>query len=222
VTDSEQRHPRTSPSAAEQSLAAAFGGKRGLIDSGLPGALFVLVFSLAGLTAAVLTALASGVALCAFRLARRESVQHAISGLFGLALAAFIAYRMGRAEGFFLPGIVLNAVYGAALLISLLVRRPVFGYALRLLFPEVGDWRADREVRRAANVVTAVWVGVFATRVAVQAPLYLAHHPGWLAAAKIAMGWPLTIAAGAISAAIVRNLRRSLPKDPPLVDGDTL
>jgi hypothetical protein len=204
----------TRPSAAEASLAAAFGGKRGLLDSGLPGALFVLVFTIAGLTAAIVSALAVGLALCAVRLFRREPLQHAASGLFGLAIAAFVAYRLGRPEGFFLPGIVINALYGAVLTGSLLLRRPLLGYALRLLYPHVRDWRADPVLRRAATRATAVWTAAFLIRVAVQAPLYLAHNAGFLAAAKIAMGWPLTIAAGAATAAIVRNLNRSHAQAP--------
>ncbi len=33
---------------------------------------------------------------------RRQSVQQALSGLFGVAIAAFIAYRTGQARGYFL------------------------------------------------------------------------------------------------------------------------
>jgi hypothetical protein len=204
--------PRTVPSAAEQSLAAALGGKRGLLDSGLPGALFVIVFTIAGLTAAIVSALGVGLALCVVRLVRRESVQHAISGLFGLGIAAFFAWRLRSPEGFFLPGIMVNVAYGSVLTISLVLRRPLLGYALRLLYPEIRDWRGDPVLRRAASLATAVWAGVFLARVAVQGPLYLAHHAGLLAGAKIAMGWPLTIAAGAATAAIIRKLNRTHPR----------
>ena len=37
------------------------------------------------------------------RLIRRKPVVNAIGGLFGTGLAAFIAARSGRAEGFFVP-----------------------------------------------------------------------------------------------------------------------
>lgn len=194
-------------------LAEAIGGKRGLLDSGLPGALFVLVFVLTNLTVAIWSALGLAVALFAWRLLRRQSVQHAVSGLFGIAVAAFVAQRMGRPEAFFLPGIWLNAVYGAVLVASLLIRRPVIGYVLAAL-DQGGDegqpsWRQRRDALRTANLATAVWAAVFVGRVVVQAPIYLAHQAGWLAASKIAMGWPLTIAAGAATVAIAARGKRS-------------
>ncbi len=197
-------------------LSDAIGGKRGLLDSGLPGALFVLIFVLTNLTVAIWSALGLAVGLFAWRLVRRQSVQHAVSGLFGIAVAAFVAHRMGRPEAFFLPGIWLNAVYGAVLVVSLLVRRPVIGYVLAALEPAAGEggkgrpsWRQRPDALRTATLATAIWAAVFVGRVAVQAPIYLAHEAGWLAATKIAMGWPLTIAAGAATVAITTRARRA-------------
>lgn len=198
-------------------LASAIGGKRGLLDSGLPGALFVLIFVLSNLTVAIWSAVGLAVALFGWRLVRRQSVQHAVSGLFGIAVAAFVAHRMGRPEAFFLPGIWLNAVYGVVLVGSLAVRRPVIGYILAAFDPAAGEdqpgWRQRPDALRTATLATAVWAAVFVGRVAVQAPIYLAHQAGWLAATKIAMGWPLTIAAGAATVALASRARRASATD---------
>ena len=56
------------------------------------------------------------------RLVRREPVQFAFSGFLGVGLAAYLAHRLGRAEGFFIPGIVFNAVYFTAFAGSVLIR----------------------------------------------------------------------------------------------------
>ncbi len=45
---------------------------------------------------------------------------------------------------------------------------------------------------RAYDVATAAWALVFGARYLVQSELYDADQTGWLAAARIGMGWPLT------------------------------
>ena len=80
-------------------FADAIGGWRGVIDSGLPSVAFVLVYLLNGnvLTPAIWVAVVVGVLIAVLRLVRRESLQQAISGLFGVALSAFIASRTDSA-----------------------------------------------------------------------------------------------------------------------------
>jgi hypothetical protein len=61
----------------------------------IPVAVFVMITSHGA--ARVVAALASGVDR-RWRIARRQPVQPAISGLFGVGVAAFIAYRTGEAR----------------------------------------------------------------------------------------------------------------------------
>ena len=37
---------------------------------------------------------------------QRKPVRHAVNGLFGIAIGAFIAWRTGEARDFYLPGII--------------------------------------------------------------------------------------------------------------------
>jgi hypothetical protein len=116
-------------------LVDAFGGKRGLVDSGLPAVVFVFVNSLVGaladrqtgLDAAIAAAVATGVAVVLLRLVRRETLQQAVSGFLGLAVAVWFARRSGEARGFFLPGIFINIGYGLVFLVSALIGRPWSG-----------------------------------------------------------------------------------------------
>src|SRR3712207_2230935 len=86
-------------------IAEAIGGPWGMAETSLPAVAFVTAYAIsAGETnASAVVAVAVAVVLAAIRLVRRESPRHALSGLVGVAFAAFIAARSGRAEDFFLP-----------------------------------------------------------------------------------------------------------------------
>jgi len=198
-------------------LADAIGGPRGLLDSGLPAVVFVIVNATSGLTPAIIAALASGVVLVALRLLRREPIQQAISGFFGLGIAALVASRTHSAKGFFLPGILYQAVLAIAAVVSLAIRRPYIGYVMAALDPRYVRWRQEPALLRAMDLATVIWGLVFLLRTVVQGVLYLANHPGWLAVVKIAMGWPLFAAALAVSYALAR---RALPSTDPELPGD--
>src|SRR5205823_2856212 len=62
------------------------GGWRGMVDSSIPVAVFAIVNIATALRTAVYAAVGAGVAVAVLRLARRQSVQQAVSGLFGLAI----------------------------------------------------------------------------------------------------------------------------------------
>jgi hypothetical protein len=204
VTDG---HPSARPTPL---LVESIGGWRGLVDSGLPVVVFVAVNAAAGLTAAIWAAVGAGVLLSVLRLARKETVQQAISGFFGVAVAAFIAARTGEAKGFFLLGIWASFVYAGVFLVSVLARRPIVGLIWEYV-DGAGDraWRRDKRLMRVYTWCTLVWVGVFLARGLVQRYLYEEDQTGWLAVARLGMGYPLTIGALAVSVLAVRRVRRA-------------
>ena len=64
----------------------ALGGKKGLIDSGLPSILFLIVFNFADdLRTALYAAVATSALLTIIRLMRKDTIQHVISGFIGVA-----------------------------------------------------------------------------------------------------------------------------------------
>lgn len=201
--------------AAKPALVEALGGKRGLIDSGLPAVVFVFVNSvvqaLAGrdtaLDAAIWSAVGVGVLVVLLRLVRKETLQQAISGFLGLAIAVFFARRSGEARGFFLPGIFINLAYGLVFLGSAVVRRPLVGAIYAAVDGLDKRWREDARLRRVFAIATVGWSLVFASRAVVQGVLYAMDRPGLLAAARLLMGWPLTIAAVAVTVAYVKRAR---------------
>ncbi|MGI8802311.1 MAG: DUF3159 domain-containing protein [Solirubrobacteraceae bacterium] len=174
-------------------LADAIGGPLGMLETSLPGVAFVVVYAALGSTTrtAAIVAVGLAVALAIGRLLRRQTPRHAVSGLFGVAIAAFIAVRSGRAENFFLPGLFLNAVYGSAFVISILVRRPLVGVVISQL-ARLGDgWRTDRPRLQTFNRASWMWAGLFYLRIVIELPLYLAGAVLALGVARTATGLPL-------------------------------
>ncbi|WP_234995834.1 DUF3159 domain-containing protein [Streptoalloteichus hindustanus] len=176
----------------QQTMLEMMGGVHGLVYSSVPVLVFILVNVLTGLTPAIWSALGVAVAIAVWRVIRREPVQPAISGLFGVGIAAFIAHRTGSAKGFFLFGIWVSLVYGGVFLVSALVRWPLVGVVWSALNGTGFGWRSDRRVRLAYDLATLAWVVVFGARYVVQQWLYDNDLTGWLAAARLGMGWPLT------------------------------
>jgi Protein of unknown function (DUF3159) len=188
-------------------LLHALGGRHGIADSSLPGLAFVIAYTASGqdLDFAIWTAVALGVVMFAIRLVRRETLQFASAGFVGVAIAAFIAKQTGRAEDFFLPGLFLNLAYGAAWLISILVRWPLMGVIVGPLIGEEMRWRQDPEKVRVYSRASWIWVGLFVFRLAVQLPLYFADELVALGVAKTAMGFPVFALAAWLSYLVLRE-----------------
>lgn len=189
-------------------LDKALGGWRGLVDSALPSLLFVLIFVVQkDLNLALITSVGAGVILLVFRLVEKKSLTQVLGGFFGLLFSVFLTWRTNDASNFFLTGIITNLIYGVALFISLLVRRPLLGYFVGTLVGNTSGWLKDKQLVRAYTTITWIWVGVFAIRVGVQVPLYLADNIAVLGPIKIFMGWPLYLFAAWISYRIVQTAR---------------
>lgn len=192
-------------------LAAALGGRRGIVDASLPGTVLVFVNVGAGLWWAIVAALLTAVGVGVLRLARHETLQQAASGVLGIALAAALAALTGKPKTFFLPGILINAGYVVACLASVAAGRPLLGYIAAALDARYAGWRADRRLRRAASYATLVWVGIFLVRAVVQSWLYLHDRVEWLATARLALGWPLWAVAVIGSLLLLQPARDARP-----------
>ena len=198
---------------AEQLMANAIGGWRGLVDSSLPGAVFLIVYVVNGnkLSQAVWAAVAAGGVIAVLRLVRRQSLQQVVSGFVGIAFCAWLASRTGKAEDFYLPGILINIAYAIGLSVSCLVGHPLLGYGVGAATGDVSGWRRVPEQRRAYSLATWFFAAVFATRVVVQVPLYLAGWVGPLGVAKLALGWPLFALAAYLSYRVITRARHEAP-----------
>jgi uncharacterized protein DUF3159 len=198
-----------------QQMLISIGGWSGAVITAIPTAVFIVVKVASSLRVAIIAAVASALLLTGYRLARKQSVQQALSGLFGVVVAAVIAARTGQARGFFLLGIWTSFIYAVPFAASLLVRRPLVGLLWEFLdptpaAPDDPPWHRRRPLLLAYTWATLAATVVFLSRGIVQATLYHRNSTGWLAFARIAMSYPLFIAAVAFSFWIVQRARRRL------------
>jgi hypothetical protein len=173
----------------------ALGGKRGLIDSGLPSLVFLIVFNISGkdVDTALYAAVALSILLTLLRLIKRETIQHAFSGLIGVGICALISKRTGNAADFYLPGLWINAAYGLLYAITNLVKWPILGVMLGPILGENLLWRKDPARLNAYIKAGWLWVAMFAARLIVQYPLYKSGNINVLGTARLLMGYPLFI-----------------------------
>jgi len=184
-------------SAAEQptgaAILSAIGGVRGLIESILPSFVFLVVFLITrDVWLSALIPLGVAVLFIVIRVVMKAPVTPAVTGAVGVAITAFLAIATNNASNNFVPGILLNCAFLAAMIVSLIVRRPLIGvFVAVLLGEEAANWRSVPRQRRLMTVATLFWVGLFGVRLAVEVPLYLADNTAALAVAKLILGVPL-------------------------------
>jgi hypothetical protein len=225
-SDSQPEHETAADVRAERLLLErAIGGWRGIIDSGLPTVTFVAVYIAMGsdadaLRTALWCAVGAGVAVVVWRLIRRQSLQQVIAGFVGLAISAWFASRTGRAEDYFVRGLMTNLAYGTAFLVSIVVRWPLLGIAMGYLTGEGTTWRRDLQLRRTYAAASWIWVGLFFGRLVIQAPLYFAGAVAPLGVVNILMGWPLFLGAAYFTYRVLAPIYRSRRSGQPAPDGD--
>jgi hypothetical protein len=206
--------------AQEFSVEAVIGGPRGIVESLLPGAVFTVFWAFTqDLRLSVVAALAPAIVLAAWRLVRREPLTQALTGVLGIGLGAVVALRTGRAQDFFVPGLVKNAGFTAVYAVSALVRWPLIGLALGLLLGEGTHWRRVPRRMRAYLLATWLWAGMFAVRTLVQAWLYSRGDAVSLGFVNILLGLPLFALTIGGTWLIVRRVPVAHPPGPAELPG---
>ena len=176
-------------------IVNALGGKKGLFDSGIPALVFLIVFNLRDdVVEAAFVALGLSAIITVLRLIKREKLQSAISGIVGVLICYLLVRSTGKAEDFYLPGLFINAGYGALYLLTNIAGWPIIGLVLGPLLGEDFHWRKVPERKRVYMLAGWLWVGLFFSRLAVQLPLYLSGNVNALGIARLIMGYPLFIA----------------------------
>ncbi|GAA0995538.1 DUF3159 domain-containing protein [Subtercola frigoramans] len=182
--------PGETPTA--NSLLRAMGGVRGLIESILPGLAFLVIYTFTrDLTPSVIAPVAVSLVFILARAVTRSAVMPAVVGLLGVAVSAALALFTGRAEDNFLPGLVINGVSLVVLLGSIAARWPLIGLIVGVLTGDATGWKSDPAKFRVVLIATWCWVGLFAIRLGVELPLYLAGSAEALGSMKLLLGIPL-------------------------------
>jgi hypothetical protein len=203
------------------SVIDAIGGIRGVIESMLPGFLFVFMFVLTSdLKLTVIASAVLAVLSVLIRLFQRQTVLGAVAGLFSIAICLIWAWNTHEARNYYVYGFITNSICVVVLVLSFLVRVPGIGFFIEFIrsMPTehyrawLADWWSDKRLLRAYNIVTAMWIVIPVLRLAVQVPLYLTDSIAWLGTARLLMGLPFTALSIWISYLIIADPMRNHPK----------
>ena len=187
------------------SVVDAIGGPLGVVESLLPGLVFVIMFVLTrDLRVTVIISVIPAVLQLLIRLLRRQTPMGAISGMIAVGICLVWAWVSRDARNYYMPGFLTNILWLLALVVTLVLRTPGIGLIVEFVrrpvfsgFREwLNGWRSDLQLRRVYTQATLLWAVVFALRLIVQVPLYLGRSVGWLGTARLVMGvplWALTI-----------------------------
>jgi hypothetical protein len=211
-------------------MSKALGGRRGMFEAAVPTIVFtVLWLTTKDLRLALTVSIGAALVLLVARLVQRSSVQFVLNALFGIGIGALFvqisASRGGSADdqalAYFLPGILYNAGYSVVLAATCLVGWPLVGFMVGSVTGDPTAWHRDKQVVRLCSQLTWLLTVPCLVRVVVQTPIWLAGksgsiHPDSAVAAlgilKIAMGWPLQLAA--LAAMVWMLSRNHTPIEP--------
>ncbi|WP_432094734.1 DUF3159 domain-containing protein [Streptomyces sp. bgisy100] len=181
-----------SKAVTEAALFEAFGGVRGMVETTVPGLVFVAIYTVnRDIHIAAIAALGLSLLLGIARLARRDTLKHAFSGVFGVAFGAVFAMMSGDAKNFYLPGMLYTLGLAVAYLVTAMIGYPLLGLILGPVFKENLSWRKRNPGRkRAYTKASYAWGLILLAKSAILFPLYWwgdATQLGWV---KVALGIP--------------------------------
>lgn len=211
-------------------MAAALGGRRGMVEAGIPGILFtVLWLTTKELQLALLVSLAAVGGAIVLRLVQRSTLQYCLNALFAIGIG-WVFVRLAASSGgsesdqalaFFLPGILISLGYTIVLATSCLVGWPVFGFMLGSMTGDPTAWHRDRQIVHLCSRLTWVFLTPGAIGVLLQGPVWLLGATDavdvdlavlLLGILRLGLGWPLRIAAW--STMIWLLARDATPREP--------
>ncbi len=214
----------TVESLVRRQLGQALGGRRGMIEAAVPTLMFTVTWlTTRNLNLALIASVGVAVVELAARLVQRSTVKFCVNALVGIGLGWFFVHlaasRGGSADdqalAYFLPGLIYNTAYAALFGLTCVIGWPVVGFMIGSVTGDPTAWHDDRQVVRLCTRLTLLLMLPCAVRMVVQGPIWLAGHSGNLSAdtavatlgvLKVAMGWPLQLAAlGAMSWLLGRN-----------------
>ncbi|WP_374226902.1 DUF3159 domain-containing protein [Streptomyces sp. JJ38] len=180
------------PDITKAAMLDAFGGVRGMVETTVPGLVFVLSYTInRDIHVSAIAALSLSALMAVLRLFGKSTLKHAFGGVFGVAFGAVFAMMSGDAKNFYLPGMLYTLGLAVAYLVTAAAGVPLLGMVLGPLFRENMSWRTRNPGRKKAYTKASyAWGLVLLGKSAITFPIYLwgdATQLGWL---RVALGIP--------------------------------
>jgi hypothetical protein len=204
---------QTVEEVVRRQLTAALGGRRGMLEAAVPTIAFTALWlTTRELQLALAVSIGAAVLLLVIRLVQRSSVQFVVNALFGIGIGwlfVTLSARRGGSEdeqalAYFLPGILYNSGYFVVMAFTCLIGWPLVGFMVGSVTGDPTAWHADKQVVRLCARLTWLLALPCLLRAVVQGPIWLGGNSGAIDAdaaiaalgiLKIALGWPLQLAA---------------------------
>jgi hypothetical protein len=202
----------TVEAVVRRQMAQSLGGRRGMVEAGVPGLVFTLLWlTTKDLRVALLAAGGVAVAALLIRLLERSTVQYVVNAIVGIGIG-WIFVRLAASTGgseadqalaFFLPGIIWSGVYTVVMVASCLAGWPFIGFMVGSVTGDPTAWHEDRQVVRLCTRLTWLFLAPGAVGVLLQGPVYVLGHTGAIetdtavaiiGVLRLGLGWPLRIA----------------------------
>lgn len=206
--------PRFNFGDPDAPLIEQLGGPWGVVKTGIPVLAFVPANQLWGLQTAIMVTLGVSACFIVWAVARRENLQPAFAGLFGVAIASFIAYQTGEGRGYFLFSIARQVLLIIVFLVSLLIKWPLVGVVWTLINGLPKTWRSNAQAVKYYSIATATWMTIFIIRSVVMAVLYVDDNVVGLGIVQVVTGWPLAAVAVGVTAWCIRQVNQLAIDEP--------
>lgn len=173
-----------------KSLLASLGGWWGIVEATIPPTAFLVIYSLTvNVLLAVIVAGALSLASLVKQILTKKTLTQALAGAALIAISAWLALS-GQPKDYYLTGFFTNGIYGSVLLISIAVRWPVIGLLVGFFKGWGFSWRTNRGLLTRFDLVTGMWVGLFALRLLIELPLFFSNNLQALGIAKLILSQP--------------------------------
>jgi hypothetical protein len=182
--------PVTGSGISRSSIGALLCGAsiRNGRDALAPVIVFYLGWKGLGLTAGIVGA--TLVALVAYAWNRKHA-RSPVAAAIGLGIAlvqAFAGLASGSAIGYLTPSVLSKGLYALALMVSVVIRRPLVGLLAQDMYPFPPAVRASVTFRRVFSRISLVWGGYFFLRSAFGALLLIFRKAELFIALDVVIG----------------------------------
>lgn len=224
----------TVEAVVRRQMSQSLGGRRGMLEAGIPGLVFTILWlTTKDLRLALLAAGGVAAAALVIRLVERSTIQYVVNAIVGIGIG-WVFVRLAASTGgseadqalaFFLPGIIWSGAYTVLMVTSCLVGWPFIGFMVGSVTGDPTAWHRDKQVVRLCTRLTWLFLAPGAIGVLLQGPIYVMGHRGTIdtdtavgliGILRLGLGWPLRIASwGTMVWLLARNATPIEPSSEP-------